>query len=123
MTAPNLGAVIFLTPPHFCYNTSTNFMQLTRQDIQIVEKVITTEKGVFLARFAVAMVGGALKAKLVSMVPFEASESLQNKPFLLENPRPTQKVIFVEPCARKIVSPYAELFFLSSISPRAPNLV
>lgn len=97
-------------------------MQLTRQDIQIVEKVITTEKGVFLARFAVAMVGGAFKAKLLSMTPFEAPESLKNTVFLLENPRSVQKAVFTEPFARKIVSPYAELVFLSSISPRAPNL-
>ena len=96
-------------------------MQLTKQHIQIVEKVITTENGLFLARFAVASIGGVLKAKLVSMTPIEAPEAIQSRTLLLANPQSTQPVIFVEPIAREIVSPYSELVFLSSISPRAPN--
>lgn len=96
-------------------------MQLARQDIQIVEKVVTTENGLFLARFAVANIGGVLKAKLVSMVPIGAPEAILNTTLLLENPRNLTKVIFVEPSTREIVSPYSELVFLSSISPRAPN--
>jgi len=97
-------------------------MQLVRQDIKIVEKVVTTENGRFLARFAVVNVGGTLKAKLVSMVVLEAPEAIPNTTLLIENPRRLTKVIFIEPSAREIVSPYSELVFLSSISPRAPNL-
>lgn len=96
-------------------------MQLTRQEIQIIEKVITTEKGQFLARFAVANVGGVLKAKLVSMVPLENPASISNTVLLLENPRKIQSIVFTEPLTKKIVSPYSELFFLTSQSPRAPN--
>jgi hypothetical protein len=100
-------------------------MQLTKQDIRIVEKVVTTENGVFLARFAVVNVGGVLRAKLVSMVALDeedvANSSLPLAPLLLETPRKIQNVIFTEPLAREIVSPYSELFFLTSQSPRAPT--
>jgi hypothetical protein len=96
-------------------------MQLARQDIQIVEKIVQTENGVFLARFAVANIGGILKAKLISMVPMDTPEAISNSVFLLENPRIIQNVVFIEPTHTEIVSPYTELFFLSSISPRAPN--
>jgi hypothetical protein len=96
-------------------------MQLTRQDIQIVEREVTTENGLFLARFAVTNVGGVLKAKLISMVSLEAPVAISNTTLLLENPRDLQKVTFIEPEAKEIVSPYSALVFLSSISPRAPN--
>lgn len=98
-------------------------MQLAKQDIQIVEKVVTTENGLFLARFAVANVGGVFKAKLVSMVAIDAPESISTSTLLLENPKVLQTVVFVEPLHTEIISPYSELFFLSSISPRAPNFV
>ncbi len=96
-------------------------MQLTRQHVQIIEKVVHTEQGVFLARFAVANIGGVLKAKLISMVSVDEPSAIQNSVFLLENPRTAQQVIYVEPSSDLIVSPYSELFFLTSISPRAPN--
>jgi hypothetical protein len=98
-------------------------MQLTRQDIQIVEKVVHTENGAFLARFAVANIGGVLKAKLVSMIALESPETISNTVLLLENPKVLQTIVFIEPTHTEIVSPYSELFFLSSISPRAPNFV
>ena len=96
-------------------------MQLTRQDIQIIEKVIETENGLFLARFAVANVGGVLKAKLVAMTAIATPETISNNTLLLENPKTLQKVVFVEPTFAEIVSPYFSPVFLSSISPRAPN--
>ncbi len=96
-------------------------MQLTKQHIEIVEQVVTTENGLFLARFAVVSVGGVLKAKLVSMTAIEAPETIESQTILLADPKEVVAVVFPEPLSRNIVSPYAELFFLSSISPRAPN--
>lgn len=98
-------------------------MQLTSQDIKIVEREITTKNGLFLARFAVTNKGGVLKAKLISMVPIEAPVAISNITLLLENPRNLLKVTFIEPVSKEIVSPYSALVFLSSISPRAPNFV
>lgn len=93
-------------------------MQLSRPEIQIIERTIRSAEGVFLAKFAVVNVGGTLKAKLVSMAPiYTFSKSV----VLLDGPKTTEKIVFVEPLFQKIISPYQELFYLSSISPRAPN--
>jgi|GEM_PF-3552043 len=96
-------------------------MQLTSQNVKIVEREITTKNGLFLARFALTSVGGVLKAKLISMVSIEAPVAISNTILLLENPRDLHKVTFIEPVSKEIVSPYKALVFLSSISPRAPN--
>lgn len=100
-------------------------MQLTRQYIQIVEKIVRTENGLFLARFAVKNFGGVFKARLIEMVevPDQTVQSVfSNTTLFIEAPHVKQIITFVEPIHTKIVSPYLELsFFISSISPRAPN--
>ncbi len=96
-------------------------MQLTKQNIQIVEKTITNENGVFLARFAVAYIGGEFKAKLVSMVPIDTPESISNTILLLESPKVEQVIGYSEPLSDLIPSPYSELSFFISQPTRAPN--
>lgn len=96
-------------------------MQLTRTDVQIIEKVVNTKNGVFLARFAVANIAGTFKWKLIEMVPMASEETLSNKVILLESPKTLQAVTFVEPIVQKIVSPFIELFFFTSQPTRAPN--
>lgn len=95
--------------------------QLTRQDIQIIEKIVHTENGVFLARFAVINVGGIFKAKLLTMTSLAVADGITHSTILLANPHNLQKITLIEPLVRAIVSPYSELFFLTSQSPRAPN--
>ncbi len=97
-------------------------MQLTRQDIQIVEKIVTTEKGTFLARFAVANIAGTFKWKLLDMSPVEAPASVQNTVILIGSPKIGQIVSFIEPENKEIVSPYSELSFFVSQPPRAPTV-
>lgn len=96
-------------------------MQLTRQDIQIVEKIVTTENGTFLARFAVANIAGTFKWKLLDMSPFESPSSLSQSVILIGTPKVNQTISFVEPASNLIVSPYNELTFFVSQSPRAPT--
>lgn len=96
-------------------------MQLTEQDIRIIEKIVTTEDGVFLARFAVAYVGGEFKAKLISMVPAESPESISNDIVLLESPKEEQIIGFTEPLSNLTPSPYFNLDFFVSQPTRGPN--
>ena len=98
-------------------------MQLTRQDVQIVEKIVTTEKGLFLARFAVANVGGVLKAKLINMVAIapEKAEAIEATTLALPCPFVEAVAEFLSYVSKTIVSPYQDFSFFTSQPTRAPN--
>jgi hypothetical protein len=100
-------------------------MQLTRQHIQIVEKIVTTEQGTFLARFAVAHIAGTFKWKLLGMVPMPQSDTgtFSSPTLFIGTPKVTQRVSFIEPNHDLIVSPYSELSFFVSQPTRAPNFI
>ena len=98
-------------------------MQLTRQDVQIVEKVVTTEKGLFLARFAVANVGGTFKWKLIDMVAVapEKAEVIESTTLALPSPCVKAVVELISYVSKTIVSPYQDFSFFTSQPTRAPN--
>ncbi len=96
-------------------------MQLTRQDVQIVEKVIQTPKGLFLARFAVAQIGGEFKWKLIDMVAVPKAETLSNTVLSITAPRANQVTNFKTPFSQTIKSPYINFDFFVSQPTRAPN--
>lgn len=95
-------------------------MQLTQQNIQIIEKVVETPKGLFLARFAVAQIAGEFKWKLLDMVAI-ASETISNTVLRLIAPKIAQVTNFAQPRSKEIVSPYANFDFFVSQPTRAPN--
>lgn len=98
-------------------------MQLTRQDVQIVEKVVTTEKGLFLARFAVVSVAGTFKWKLIDMVAVapQKAEVIETTTLALPSPVLDSFVEFVSYISKTIVSPYQDFSFFTSQPTRAPN--
>jgi hypothetical protein len=96
-------------------------MQLTRQDIQIVEKIIQTKKGLFLARFAVAQIGGEFKWKLIDMVEVPKSKTLSNTILAIAAPFVKQITNFKTPFSQVIKSPYLNFDFFVSQPTRAPN--
>ena len=98
-------------------------MQLTRQDIQIVEKVVSTKNGLYLARFAVANVAGTFKWKLIDMVPVASSEARHVGATVLALPSPVLDIVveFLSYISKTIVSPYQDVSFLTSQPTRAPN--
>lgn len=98
-------------------------MQLTRQDIQIVEKVISTENGLYLARFAVVNVAGTFKWKLIDMVPVASPEAQHVGATTLALPSPVFNTVveFISYISKTIVSPYQDFSFFTSQPTRAPN--
>jgi len=100
-------------------------MQLTRQNVQIVEKVVTTENGLFLARFAVANVGGVFKAKLINMVPVTDDSGAFGDISTLALPTPVLDTVeeFISYISKTIVSPFQDFSFFTSQPTRAPNFV
>jgi len=98
-------------------------MELTQPKIQIIERIITTEKGVFLARFAVTEIGGKFKAKLTDMRPFQKEEAQVSgsKIPCLEAPQTKDETNYTEPLAQLIESPFYVLDFFMSQPTRAPN--
>ena len=99
-------------------------MQLTRQDVQIIEKVVETPKGLFLARFAVVQIAGEFKWKLLSMVALasDTTKSISNTVLRLIAPKIAQITNFAQPRTEAIVSPYINFDFFISQPTRAPNL-
>jgi hypothetical protein len=95
-------------------------MQLTRQDVQIIEKVVETPKGLFLARFAVVQIAGEFKWKLLNMVAL-TSDAISNTVLRLIAPKVAQVTNFSEPLSKEIVSPYINFDFFVSQPTRAPN--
>ena len=98
-------------------------MQLTRQDIQIVEKIVTTENGLFLARFAIANIGGVFKAKLINMVPVTGDSEAFGKTTTLALPSPIFENVaeFISYVSKTIISPFQDFSFFTSQPTRAPN--
>ncbi len=99
-------------------------MQLTAPKIHVIERLVNTPKGLFLARFAVIEIGGTYKARLIEMIPAPSDAALVHDSsviFLLETP--LKKEIpashFIGPT--KPTSPYFDLstFFVSQPT-RAP---
>jgi hypothetical protein len=98
-------------------------MQLTRQDVQIIEKVVETPKGFFLARFAVVQIAGEFKWKLLDMVALasDTAKSISNTILRLVAPKIAQITNFKQPQSKEVVSPYINFDFFVSQPTRAPN--
>lgn len=97
-------------------------MQLTCQDIKIVEKIVETREGLFLARFVVVNSAGNIKWKLIELVNLPAQEKCsQEEILLIEAPEIGEAYTELEPRFTKILSPFLDLFFFTSQPTRAPN--
>jgi len=96
-------------------------MQLTCQKIQIVEKVIENENGLFLARFEIIEVAGNVKWKLIEINEITSPVALSQEILLLESPKINEVYEILESHLEKTFSPYSSLSFFISQPTRAPN--
>lgn len=97
-------------------------MQLSRQHIQIVEKVIENENGLFLARFQIIEAAGNIRWKLIEVTEITAPIAQSEEILLIEAPIVGEVYEILESQPSKIYSPYSSLSFFISQPTRAPNL-
>lgn len=106
-------------------------MQLIPQNIQIIEKVIKNESGVFLIRLAVLNTGGSFQYKVIDCqeITEQAYEfgsqskgyEFQNKILLLEAPVLKQVYEFVKALVQESVYIFNKTQFFISQPIRAPG--
>lgn len=97
-------------------------MQISNYRPRYIEKRITTEDGVFFARFVVVSEGNSFKLKLVEMLPVGNTkvEPSQTQ-FLLVAPKIKQIVSYIVRTSTEILSPFSNLSFFISQPTRAPS--
>ena len=95
--------------------------QLTCQNIQIVEKVIENENGLFLARFQIIEAAGNIRWKLIEVTEIVAPISSDQEILLIEAPVVGEIYILDESCPKKTDFTYSSLSFFVSQPTRAPN--
>lgn len=96
-------------------------MQLSRQHIQIVEKVIENENGFFLARFQIIEAAGNIRWKLIEVTEITAPITQSEEVLLIEAPIIGEVYEIIESRPAKTFSPYSSLSFFVSQPTRAPN--
>lgn len=96
-------------------------MQITSYKPRYIERIITTEEGVFSARFVVVSEGNSFKLKLVEMVPIEEKSTLAHAAFLLSAPK-IKQVVSEFRRSISVVSPFSNHDFFISQLTRAPSL-
>ncbi len=99
-------------------------MQLSAPRIYIIERNVTTEAGIFVARFEVTEIAGSYKARLIEMMPVASIKTLSSEMMLLESPHIIERPVYYFNRPTKTTSPFFDLFtFFVSQPTRAPDLM
>jgi hypothetical protein len=99
-----------------------NNLSDNRQNARIISRIFTAHDGTkYRMTFAVALVGGELKGKLLSVEPLAAEFGTQRVPCLSATCENKEVITEYVPAFAPVVSPYASLLFFISQPIRAPS--